>query len=136
MASDDTAANEDWLAKGRAIQTQLWGEQVGSGGRLPAAELAPDFFPLVTQFAFGMFWSRPELPVRDRSLITVAMLAALGRHDELRGHLMGARNLGNPEGAARRGPHAGRGLRRRPRGRVRARGRHAGARGLTSPCGG
>ena len=88
---------EDWLAKGRAIQTQLWGEQVGSGGRLPAAELAPDFFPLVTQFAFGMFWSRPELPVRDRSLITVAMLAALGRHDELRGHLMGARNLGIPK---------------------------------------
>ena len=46
---------DDWLAKGRAIQTQLWGEQVGSGGRLPAAELAPDFFPLVTEFAFGMF---------------------------------------------------------------------------------
>jgi 4-carboxymuconolactone decarboxylase len=97
MASEETTTNEDWLAKGRAIQTQLWGEQVGSGGRLPAAELAPDFFPLVTQFAFGMFWSRPELPVRDRSLITVAMLAALGRHDELRGHLMGARNLGIPK---------------------------------------
>jgi 4-carboxymuconolactone decarboxylase len=90
--------HEDWLAKGRAIQQQLWGEQVaGSGPRLPAVDLAPDFFPLVTQFAFGMFWSRAELPVRDRSLITVAMLAALGRHDELRGHLMGARNLGIPK---------------------------------------
>jgi 4-carboxymuconolactone decarboxylase len=95
MASEEIAANEDWLAKGRAIQTQLWGEQVGSGGpRLPAVELAPDFFPLVTQFAFGMFWSRPELPVRDRSMITVAMLAALGRLDELKGHLAGARNVG------------------------------------------
>jgi 4-carboxymuconolactone decarboxylase len=93
----DASAQEDWLAKGREIQIQLWGEQVGSGQAMaPSAQLAPDFFPLVTQFAFGMFWSRPELPVRDRSLITCAMLAALGRLDELRGHLAGARNLGIP----------------------------------------
>jgi 4-carboxymuconolactone decarboxylase len=98
MAETEHTEHEDWLAKGRAIQQQLWGEQVASGGpRMPAVDLAPDFFPLVTQFAFGMFWSRPELPVRDRSLITVAMLAALGRHDELKGHLAGARNLGIPK---------------------------------------
>jgi len=97
MAADEVPTTEDWLEKGRAIQTQLWGAQVGSGQAMaPSAQLAPDFFPLVTQFAFGMFWSRPELPVRDRSLITVAMLAALGRLDELRGHLAGARNLGIP----------------------------------------
>ncbi|HZP31178.1 MAG TPA: carboxymuconolactone decarboxylase family protein [Acidimicrobiia bacterium] len=98
MAADQAPAPDDWLTKGRAIQTQLWGEPVGSGrSPMPSAELAPDFFPLVTQFAFGMFWSRPELPVRDRSLITVAMLAALGRLEELRGHLAGARNVGIPK---------------------------------------
>jgi 4-carboxymuconolactone decarboxylase len=41
-----------------------------------------------------MFWSRPNLAIRDRSLITVAMLAALGRQDELAGHLRGALNVG------------------------------------------
>jgi 4-carboxymuconolactone decarboxylase len=90
--SDD----QDRLAAGRAIQAQLWGEAAGSGRLppLPAAEIAPDFFPIVTTFCFGMFWDRPGLALRDRSLATVSMLAALGRQDELRAHLMGARNLG------------------------------------------
>ena len=41
-----------------------------------------------------MIWSRPGLPTRDRSMITVAMLAALGHHEELRAHLAGALNVG------------------------------------------
>jgi 4-carboxymuconolactone decarboxylase len=86
----------DYDAVGAAIQTQLWGERVGGAGppQHPAAKLAPDYFALVRKFCFGMFWSRPNLAVRDRSLITVAMLAALGRQDELAGHLRGALNVG------------------------------------------
>ena len=60
----------------------------------PFVSVAPEYAGLVREFCFGMFWSRPGLPVRDRSLITVALLAALGRHDELRGHLAGALNVG------------------------------------------
>ena len=48
----------------------------------------------MTQFVFGMFWSRPNLDLRSRSLCTVAQLAALGRVDELKGHLAGALSLG------------------------------------------
>jgi alkylhydroperoxidase/carboxymuconolactone decarboxylase family protein YurZ len=48
----------------------------------------------VAESAFGMLWSRPGLAVRDRSLVTVAQLAALGRTGELRAHLAGARNVG------------------------------------------
>jgi len=83
-------------AKGREVQRMLWGDMAADADRpkVPAAELAPDFFPLVREFCFGMFWSRPNLPVRDRSLITVAMLAALGRQEELGAHLRGARNVG------------------------------------------
>lgn len=47
--------------------------------------------------AFGLLWSRPGLAFRDRSLVTVAQLAALGRPDELRAHLRGARHLGISE---------------------------------------
>jgi 4-carboxymuconolactone decarboxylase len=90
---------EDFTAKGREIQRQLWGDGAADAERpaLPAADLAPDWFPLVRQFCFGMIWSRPNLSVRDRSLITVAMLAALGRQDELAGHLRGAINVGITE---------------------------------------
>jgi 4-carboxymuconolactone decarboxylase len=48
----------------------------------------------VTGFVFGGFWSRPGLDLRSRSLCTVAQLAALGRTEELKGHLFGALNLG------------------------------------------
>ena len=83
----------DFLARGREVADKLWGARAG-GQELPAQKLAPEFFTLVTQFVFGMFWSRPQLDLRSRSLCTIAQLAALGRVDELRGHLAGARNLG------------------------------------------
>jgi len=64
------------------------------GDAMPARELAPEFFDLASQFCFGGFWSRPQLDLRSRSLVTVAQLAALGRTNELKLHLQGARNLG------------------------------------------
>jgi 4-carboxymuconolactone decarboxylase len=86
----------DYDAAGAAIQRQLWGESVGgsSSPAVPGAQLAPDYFALVRKFCFGMFWSRPNLALRDRSMVTVAMLAALGRQEELAGHLRGALNAG------------------------------------------
>src|SRR5881628_1483282 len=85
------AEQTDLLARGGAITEQLWGARAG-GRELPAQKLAPEFFALVTQFVFGMFWSRPNLDLR--SLSTVAQRAALGRTDELKGHLAGALRLG------------------------------------------
>ena len=84
---------DDYLAKGIEVTRKLWGERAGGQG-LPAQKLAPEFFMLVAQFCFGMFWSRPNLAIRDRSLCTVAQLAALGRTEELKAHLAGALNLG------------------------------------------
>ena len=80
---------------GRRIQGQLWPATLTAPtGQFPAARLAPDFYDHVQQSAFGDLWSRPGLPVRDRSLITVAVLTAIGQTDELRAHLAGARNVG------------------------------------------
>jgi 4-carboxymuconolactone decarboxylase len=84
--------SDDLLEKGVGVTRQLWGEQTGGG--MPAQKLAPEFFEMVTKFCFGGFWSRPQLDVRSRSLCTVAQLAALGKTNELKGHLMGALNLG------------------------------------------
>lgn len=88
------ADQSDLLARGRVVTATLWGDLMKSAPTLPAHALAPEFFALVTQFVFGMFWSRPNLDLRSRSLCTVAQLAALGKTDELKGHLVGALNLG------------------------------------------
>ena len=87
--------DDDCWRRVAEIQAQLW-PQMASGptGTLPAARLAPDFYRYVAETAFGMIWSRPGLAIRDRSLATVAQLAALGRSDELRAHLRGALNVG------------------------------------------
>lgn len=86
--------DDETLARGREIQAQLWPQMATGGTPRPSAKLAPDFYTWVAGTAFGELWARPGLAIRDRSLITVAMLAAMGKTGELRGHLAGAKNIG------------------------------------------
>jgi 4-carboxymuconolactone decarboxylase len=51
------------------------------------ASVLPKLAELTDSFLFGEIWERPELSKRDRSLITVAVLTALYRPDQLRNHL-------------------------------------------------
>jgi 4-carboxymuconolactone decarboxylase len=53
-----------------------------------------DFQRLITETAWGSVWARPGLDRPTRSLITIAMLAALGRSEELALHLRASRNTG------------------------------------------
>jgi 4-carboxymuconolactone decarboxylase len=52
------------------------------------------FQDLITRYAWGEIWSRPGLPKQTRSMITLAMIVALNRPDELRMHLRAALNNG------------------------------------------
>ena len=49
---------------------------------------------IVTEFAWGAVWTRPGLEPRIRSMLTVSMLTALNRSQELKTHLRGAMNNG------------------------------------------
>jgi 4-carboxymuconolactone decarboxylase len=57
--------------------------------------LDADFQRFITETAWGAVWARPGLDRRTRSLVTIAILAALGR-EELRLHLRASRNVGVP----------------------------------------
>jgi 4-carboxymuconolactone decarboxylase len=61
--------------------------------RNPYADIAPALGEYTDKVLFGEVWERPGLSKRDRSLITVATLLALGREKQLDGHL--ARALQN-----------------------------------------
>ncbi|MCH8063904.1 MAG: carboxymuconolactone decarboxylase family protein [Chloroflexi bacterium] len=50
-------------------------------------EVAPKLAELSGDLLFGDIWERPQLSKRDRSLIIVAVLTALYRTDQLRGHI-------------------------------------------------
>jgi 4-carboxymuconolactone decarboxylase len=58
------------------------------------SKLSPDFSRLVSEFVAGEVWSRPNLELKTRSLITVAALAALGRPNALRLNIEMALNNG------------------------------------------
>ena len=53
-----------------------------------------DFQDLITRYAWGEIWDRPGLSKKTRSLLTISMLVALNRNDELRLHLRAAFNNG------------------------------------------
>jgi 3-oxoadipate enol-lactonase / 4-carboxymuconolactone decarboxylase len=53
-----------------------------------------EFQDYITRNAWGAIWTRPGLPGHTRSLLTIAMMIALGRDAELKLHLNAARNNG------------------------------------------
>jgi 4-carboxymuconolactone decarboxylase len=52
------------------------------------------FQDVITRYAWGEIWSRPGLPRKTRSLITLAMMVALNRSDEFRMHVRAAIDYG------------------------------------------
>jgi 4-carboxymuconolactone decarboxylase len=53
-----------------------------------------DFQDLITRYAWGEIWTRPGLPRHTRSLLTIGLMVALNRGEELRLHLRAATNNG------------------------------------------
>ena len=60
-------------------------------------DFAPKLVSLTDDVLYGDIWQRAELSPRDRSLITVAALIAGGNTDQLRSHLVRARDNGLTE---------------------------------------
>ena len=57
-------------------------------------EFNEEFQDFITRYAWGEIWTRPGLPRKTRSLITLAMMVALNRSDEFRMHVRAAINNG------------------------------------------
>ena len=53
-----------------------------------------DFQTFITEGAWGSVWSRPGLTKRERSMITIALLAALGHDEEVAMHVRATENTG------------------------------------------
>jgi alkylhydroperoxidase/carboxymuconolactone decarboxylase family protein YurZ len=55
-------------------------EQLGWGHNEGVRELDEDLWRIVTETNFGTIWARPGLPLRDRELICLSILIAVGAH--------------------------------------------------------
>ena len=56
--------------------------------------LTTEFQDLITRYAWGTIWTRPGLARNTRSMLTIAMMVALNREEELALHLRAAKNCG------------------------------------------
>jgi 4-carboxymuconolactone decarboxylase len=65
-----------------------------SGGQNAFEDFAPGMVHYTDKVLFDEVWERPDLSKRDRSLVTVAALTALGKMDQLQFHLAFARRNG------------------------------------------
>jgi 4-carboxymuconolactone decarboxylase len=87
--NEDTTRHD----RGMALRRQILGDEHVDRAVGRTTDLDRDFQNWITENVWGGLWSRDQLSARDRSLVTIAILAA-GGHDELALHLRAARNTG------------------------------------------
>ena len=80
--------------KGMAMRRKVMGDKHIAKRTASADPFTKQQNELVTEIAWGTLWSRPGLPLKVRSLVTLGMLTALDRPDEIEGHIVGALNNG------------------------------------------
>jgi 4-carboxymuconolactone decarboxylase len=64
------------------------------GAEAKQTEFDAAFQVLITEAAWGSVWARPDWDKRQRSIVTIALLAALGHDEELAMHVRATRNTG------------------------------------------
>ena len=85
---------DDLFEKGLEVRKAVVGKEYVERSLAGADDFMMAFQELVTTYCWGHVWTRPGLTHRDRSLINLAMLAALGKTEELKLHTQGAINNG------------------------------------------
>jgi 4-carboxymuconolactone decarboxylase len=89
--------DEEHLQQGFNIRRAVLGDAHVNRAEASKTELNTDFQNFITRYAWGEIWARPGLTRHTRSLITIAMLIALNRSDELKMHLSAAFSNGVTE---------------------------------------
>src|SRR5258706_804774 len=79
---------------GMRVRREVLGDAHVDRAQAQQTSFDADFQRLITEMAWGTLWARPDLDRRTRSMITIAILAALGRADELALHIRATQNTG------------------------------------------
>lgn len=80
--------------RGMAVRRAVLGDAHVDRATAATTPLDADFQRFITEGAWGSVWSRPGLDRRERSLLVIALMAALGHEEELAMHLRATRNTG------------------------------------------
>jgi 4-carboxymuconolactone decarboxylase len=84
--------------EGMRVRREVLGDEHVDAAIERTTDFTRDFQAFITKMAWGEVWTRAGLDRRSRSMITLAVLTALGREEELAMHVRAARTNGlSPE---------------------------------------
>lgn len=83
--------------QGMATRRSVLGEAYVDKKQAAMTDFEKPFQDLITEAAWGHVWSRPNWDKRQRSIVTIALLAALGHYDEMVMHIEATARTGATE---------------------------------------
>jgi 4-carboxymuconolactone decarboxylase len=86
--------DDELYSKGMQTRRSVLGDEYVDKAEASKSEFDSDFQEYITNSAWGAVWSRPGLTKRERSLIVIALMTALGHEEELALHLRATQNTG------------------------------------------
>ena len=86
--------SDDRYATGMTVRREVLGDAHVDRAAALTTPFDEAFQRMITEGAWGSVWARPGLDRRTRSIVVVALLAALGHDDELAMHVRATRNTG------------------------------------------
>jgi 4-carboxymuconolactone decarboxylase len=86
--------SDDKYERGMQVRREVLGADYVERAQQNTTDFDADFQRFITETAWGSVWARPGLDKATRSLLTIAMLAALGKEHELALHLRATGNTG------------------------------------------
>ena len=81
-------------SQGMSTRRSVLGDAHVDRASAAATEFDQPFQELITEAAWGHLWSRPHWTKRERSMVTIALMAALGQDEELAMHIRATLNTG------------------------------------------
>ena len=95
LENASTSTDENRFNKGLELQSELYGDEVKNAMKKlsePYKNVIPD---TLTTFCFGDFYTRKGLTIKQRELLSLVVLTALGAEKQLKAHVIGALKAGN-----------------------------------------
>ena len=83
--------------RGMAVRRKVLGDAHVDRAEAGKTEFDADFQSFITEGAWGSLWARPQWDLRQRSIVTIALMAALGQDEELAMHVRATQNTGATE---------------------------------------
>lgn len=84
----------DRYEAGMKIRRRVLGDTHVDTAEASKSAFDEPFQTLITEAAWGNVWARDTLPLRERSMLTIALLAASGNFDEIAMHIRATANTG------------------------------------------